>query len=198
MTIEPRTLDDLKTERPEITPPLPQVARLVPLVFYVALFGTIVLFALFALRIGQISSSRDEWKADADRSRRELQATKAQRGQLEARAKRASDFLVWTESARPLQPLLVDIARSIRSDASIAELALSRSTENPGQLRFIVKLNGSNPAQLDRVLAMLAQHGFRPYSPEQKLSRGEIDYQATLIWQQGLQEQAAEMQGEDL
>ncbi len=186
MIIEPQTLDDLKTERPDISPPLPQAARLVPLVFYAAFLGSAILLGLFALQIGQITQSRDQWLSDATRSKTELQQTKTQKTQLEAKAKRASDFLVWTESARPLQPLLVEIARSISPESSIAELSLNRSTENPGQLRFVVKLNGASTTQLDQVLAKLASHGFRPYSPEQKLSRGEIDYQATLIWQRNL------------
>jgi len=183
MQIEPQITDDLKTGRQEITPPLPQVARIIPFLFYACLVGSVLLSATFFFRLNEATRFRDAWLAEERKSKQDLSKATADRNFLQAKAKRASDISVWAESARPLQPIVVEITRSITPETSISEISFNRSSAEPSQLRFGIKLNGASPAQLDRVLAQFTNRGFRAYSPEQKLARGQIDYQATLLWQ---------------
>jgi cell division protein FtsB len=183
MLIEPQVIDDLKTERPDVTPPLPLIARLVPILFYVSMIGSILLCGLFAFRLQEVAAARENYKAQERQSREQLQALRDSRQTLEARAKRASDLQVWTETARPLQPIIVELARSLDPDSTLAELRLTRATDNPRQLRFALKLNTNTVQLLDRMLQQLQARGYRSYTPEQRLARGEIDYQATLVWQ---------------
>lgn len=183
MLIDPQVIDDLKTERPDVMPPLPMVARLVPILFYVSLIGSILLCGLFAFRLQEVSAARENYKAQEKQSKEQLQALRQSRQNLEARAKRASDLQVWTETARPLQPIIVELARALDPDSSLAELRLTRAADNPRQLRFALKLNTNTVQLLDRILQQLQARGYRSYTPEQRLARGEIDYQATLVWQ---------------
>jgi len=183
MQIEPQITDDLKTGRADVTPPLPQIARLIPFLFYACLVGSILLSAAFFFRLNEATRFRDAWLAEERKSKQDLSKAQADRNALQAKAKRASDITVWAESARPLQPVVVEITRSIAPGTSISEISFNRSSTEPSQLRFGIKLEGASPTQLDRVLAQFTNRGFRAYSPEQKLARGQIDYQATLLWQ---------------
>jgi hypothetical protein len=183
MIPDAKILDDLKTERPDITPPLPAIFRMIPLLFFLSFIGCILLVGLFAFRLKEVTSSRDQYLAAEKASRNDLQQTRSQVQALEGRAKRASDLQNWTESARPIQPVLVDLGRSIGEDTALTELRLTRNQDNPNQLRIGVRMNTTSMDDLDRLLVSLQKFGYRPYSPEQKFTRGEIDYQAMLIWQ---------------
>ncbi len=183
MVIEAKVLDDLKTPRLDVVPPLPLVFRLVPLLFYALLLGCAVLVALFSLQLRQVTASRDAWAAQARRFQKDIAAAKAERIALEGQTKRASDLMAWVETTRSLQPVVVSLTRAISPDASIQELSFTRSAENPNLLRFGIKLSGTSTAPLDGVLEKLAELGYRTYSPEQRLARGQIDYSAMLLWQ---------------
>ena len=183
MQIEQTVLDDFKTERADITPPLPQVARIVPLLFYISLIGSISLSALFFLKINDAKQKRDVSLAAETKRKKQLTSTRQERTALEARAKRASDIMVWTESVRPLQPIIVGVTRTLNSEATISELSLNRRADQQNQMTFGIKLNGASVTELDQLLAQFFDRGYRAYSPEQKLASGQIDYQATLLWQ---------------
>lgn len=183
MIPEAKILDDLKTERPDITPPLPAILRLVPLMFYLSLVGCILLVGLFAFRLKAVSASREQFLEAEKNSKSGLQQTRTQVEALDGRAKRANDLLTWTDSARPLQPILVDLGRSVGEDTALTELRITRNQDNPNQLSVAIRMNTTTMDDLDRLLASLQRFGYRPYSPEQKFTRGEVDYQAMFIWQ---------------
>lgn len=183
MSIELLVIDDLKTERKDVAPPLPAIARLVPLFFYLSLLGAIGLTGVFTLHLTAATKARDEWIAKQQEDKKQLATIQAERKTLEGQAKRASDLEKWTESARSLQPLIIDIIRNIEADSSITDLQMSRKPEDPKQFNFSIKLNTSSILQLDRLLTRLQERGFRTFSPEQKMTRTEIDYKTTLIWQ---------------
>lgn len=184
MIPEFKTLDDLKTDRPDIAPPLPLVFRLIPVLFYTVTAGCLFLLGLFYLQIRNFANSRDEWRKQESAFKQQLAQLKTERSNLEGRAKRASDLSDWVETTRALQPLLVKISRSISQESAITEMSFARLQDDPKQIRFSIKLATSTPAQqLERVVAVLAEAGYRNYSPEQKLSRGSVDYTSTLLRQ---------------
>lgn len=194
MIIEPRVVHDLKTERPDVAPPLPATMRAIPLAFYLSALACVVLSAVFMLQLVKARTERDDWKSRATAAQTELTATKASRAALESEAKRASDFLAWVEGSRMVQPLVATIARSMGEKSSIVQLALERNDENPTQIRLKLKLLADHPDQLDRTLEAIAQDGFRAYSAQQTHTGGAMDYEATLIWQGAKQAPAVEAQ----
>lgn len=182
MQITARSIDDFKTDRKGISPPLPIYLRLLPLLFYLAVLGSIVLSGLFFIRYSQAGKMRDVARQRAGQIQADLQASKKQRQDLENEAKKASDIVAWLEASRPLQPLLVEIGRSIEPNSSIVELRLDRDANNPAQIRFSLRLSSDGTRQLDLTLAKIAALRFRTFSPQQTFEKGEIDYKATLIW----------------
>lgn len=183
MQIARRIIDDLKTERPDVTPPLPTYLRLVPIVFYVAVLGGIVLSVLFLLVLRTAAAAEMQWKALSAERAQKLAQVQADRASLEREARRASDIVSWVEGARSVQPLAIGIIRSMEPASSIASLGLSRDPATATQIKLILKLNTQSPRQLDTTLEAIASHDYRTYNPNQTQSRGEIDYQATLLYQ---------------
>jgi hypothetical protein len=183
MQIYPRVIDDFKTERKDITSPLPAYLRLVPLVLYLTVAAAILLNALFLVLSGQASKVKEDAVKEDRRIAAELEAAKAQRQSLESETKKATDLISWVEASRPLQTLLVEIARSIGEGASLNELNLERSDENPAQILLTLRLRSENPRQLDETLQTISRSQFKMFSPQQSFERGEVEYKATLLWQ---------------
>lgn len=183
MQISGKFVDDFKTDRKGISPPLPIYLRLLPIVFYLTVFASILLNGLFVLRFGQATKERDDANARDTAVQADLATAQKQRTDLEGEAKKASDIGSWVEGSRPLQPLVVDIARSIEAGGSIEELRLDRAAENPAQIRLSMHLGSDSPRQLDLTLAKISERKFRLFSPQQTLVKGDINYKATMLWQ---------------
>ncbi len=191
MQISGKYIDDFKTERKGISPPLPVYLRIVPIVFYLSILASIILNGIFVIRYGQAGRGLEEAMKRNSQLQAELQTTKDQRKGLEDQAKRASDIVAWVEASRPLQPLIVEIARSIGKDSTIAELRLDRDAENPIQIRALLRIGSETTRQLDYTLAKISERQFRTFSPQQTVANGEIEYKATLMWQEPNSEKAA-------
>jgi hypothetical protein len=183
MQIHARYIDDFKTERKDIAPPLPAYLRLVPVLFYASIVISILLNALFLARLSQASQAKEASLKQDQELVAQLQAIKTKRQELEGEAKRATDVVNWVDGSRPLQPLIVDIARSMENDSSIVEMNLSRAPENASQIKLGLRLQTGNTRQLDQTLQTIANARFRTFSPQQSMERGEVEYQATLFWQ---------------
>jgi len=183
MKIARRLIDDLKTERPNVTPPLPAYLRLVPILFYGAVLGGIVLSGLFLVVLRNATATEQQWKAEAAETTRQLAEVQAARGMLESQARRAGDIVAWVEGARSLQPLLVGIIRGMEPTSSIISLEIARDPSNSRQIKLDLKLNAQSSRQIDSTLQEIASHDYRTYNPNQTQSRGEVDYQATLLYQ---------------
>ncbi len=183
MRIEPETIHDLKTERPDVLPPLSMTLRLVPILFYLSAFGAIVLAGLTIAQIGQASGQLEAVNRRAAEAQTQLDQTRTARASLEGRAKRASDILRWVEGAVNVQPLAVAIARSTDAGAGILELALTRRESANRQIQLTLKLQASGTAALEPVIEAIREADFRPFSAQQTQTENEISYEATLIRQ---------------
>jgi hypothetical protein len=183
MQIHARFIDDFKTERKDIAPPLPPYLRMVPMLFYASIVASVLLNALFIARWSQASQAKEASVKQNRDITAELEGVKTQRQQLEAEARKATDLANWVEGSRPLQPLIVDIARSMEKDSNIVEMQLERSPENASQIKLGLRLQTANTRQLDQTLQTIANARFRTFSPQQSMERGEVEYKATLFWQ---------------
>jgi hypothetical protein len=183
MLIEPKVLHDLKTERPDVAPALPNYLRAVPAFFYGATLAGVVLSGFFLLKLQEASQSRDAWSAQTREYNRQVGALREERTAIEGQAKRASDVIAWVEGSRNLQPLVLAITRSMGSGSSILDLALDREAAAPHQIKLTLKLSTQGTRQLDHTLEQLYALNFRTFNPNQSQGKGEVDYQATLIWQ---------------
>ncbi len=183
MQIFAKSIDDFKTERKDVSPPLPAYLRLVPMCFYLSVVASILLNALFVANFSQAVQARDRAKTEDTQLLADIDEVKGRRQALEAETKKASDLAAWVDSSRALQPLVVEIARSMEKDAALLELKMERDAQNPAQIQLALRLQSSNPRQLDLALQTIANSRFRTFSPQQNTTKGEVDYKATLLWQ---------------
>lgn len=183
MQINESRIDDFKTDRKDIMPPLPMVLRLVPILFYCSIATTIILSAIFFVQLRMATAKRDAHKSQTASIAAQTQEARNQRTALEAQIKKAENVQSWISSSRPLQPLVVDIARSMGPKSSILDLRIDRIPENPSQLKLSMKLATDSTKQLDSTLEQISKINYRTFSPQQSLGRGELDYRATLVRQ---------------
>jgi hypothetical protein len=176
-------IDDLKTDRKDIMPPLPMVFRIVPILFYGAVAFTLIVGSI-ALWSGRMAAQRrDTAQSRVDSLNSEIAATKANRGALEAKIREATDLENWVLASMPLQPLVVEIVRSVAPDTSIVELNLERDPETPSQLKLGLRLNSESDKQLEKTLEVIRNMHYREFSPTQTRVRGDLEYRASLLWQ---------------
>ena len=179
---------DLKTERPDISPGLPDVLKLLPVVFYLALLGSGYLAFTYIMDYGKLSDEKKEW-LEVTTDQEQLQETLAQEtAAVEGENDRAADVVKWIDGARGIQPLGVAIARSAHLDSTIAEVSFERNPEIPSQILFTLVLNDGEADHLDATLSSISDLQYKPYSVNQVKKGSELDYQATLIWQGDLQD----------
>lgn len=181
MLINERHIDDFKSDRKDITPPLPVVLRLVPILFYCSIAAAVIFCSIFFLQLRIGIKKRDDHKAQAASLAAQTQAARNQRTALEAQIKKANDIKSWVENSRPIQPLVVEIARSMSPKASILDLRLDRAADDPAQIRLAIKIGTDSTKQLDLTMEKIAQLDFRAFSPTREMGRGELDYKATLV-----------------
>ena len=190
MQVTERKIDDFKSERKDIAPPLPVVLRLVPLLFYCSIAVVLILSSIFFLQFRLAIQKRDNHKAQTASLAAQTQESRNQRTALETQIKKATDIQSWVSGSRPIQPLLVEIARSMGPRASIVDLRLDRSPENPTQLKLGLTMGTDSTKQIDLTMEKITAMHYRAFSPTQTLGRGELDYKATLVHQDQLREQS--------
>ena len=183
MLIVADQIDDLKTDRKDIMPALPMVFRVVPILFYGALVFLIVIGSLAFWNMRVATQKRDAIKQRITSLQTEIATTKANRAALEIKIREATDLEAWVLASMPLQPLIVAIVRSMDPQSSIVDLKLERDTETPSQLRLGLRLNTNSDQQLEDTLEVIRRMNYREFSPTQTRVRGDLDYRASLLWQ---------------
>jgi len=191
MQIFAKSIDDFKTDRKDIAPPLPPYLQLVPIAFYLSILGTVIFNALFLALYSQAGQAKQNYLRQDKQLLADLDSTKKDRQNLELEAKKATDMATWVDASRPLQPLVVEIARSMGEDANLMELRLDRAAENASQIKLSLRLQTDNAKQLDQTLQTIADNRFRSFSPQQSMVKGEVEYKATLFWQDSNREPAS-------
>jgi hypothetical protein len=183
MQITAAQIDDLKTDRKDIMPPLPMVFRLVPILFYGAIAFTLIVGSSAFWNARVATQRRDAIREKIAAVKSEISQTKSSRATLEARIREATDLENWVLASMPLQPLVVGIVRSMAPNSSIVELNLERDAETPSQLRLGLRLNTDSDKQLEQTLDVIRKMHYREFSPTQTRVRGDLDYKASLLWQ---------------
>ncbi len=173
--------DDFKTDRKDITPPLPAVLRLVPILFYLTVISSLILSGLFLYQLKLANDNIAAARGGLADAQAQVATMAAERTQLESRILRATDVQAWVEGSRPIQPLVVAVARSINQEASLADLKLDRDNEAPSSLKLAMRIGTSSPSQLEETTDAIFRESFRLLQPEQTLAEGQINYRATIV-----------------
>lgn len=183
MLLAETAIDDFKTDRKDIAPPLPSVMRLVPILFYLSLVFLAVVGSVASLHAKFAADQRNAVTAQIEAAQTEIEAAKLQRSALEEEINEAMDLEAWVLASMPLQPLVVAVIRSMGPESEIVEFSLERDADTPSQLRLGLKLNTASDKQLEKTLAVIRAMNYREFNPTQTRVQGNLDYRANLIWQ---------------
>lgn len=173
---------DLKTERGNLSGGLPNYYRVVPVLFFATVIGSIALIVHFSMQIRSLSFERDQEMARLNDQVMVTEGLNADKFEIEQENVRADAIAKWVETAQGLQPLIAGLARTIENDASVDTLSLKRNPELPAQLFLVLRLNGDVQEQLDQSMQAVRGLNYRSFSASQEQGDGILDYDATLIW----------------
>lgn len=183
MQIVASEIDDLKTARKDIMPPLALIFRLVPILFYGALAFVVIVGGVAFWNASVATKKKAAIQARIASLQADIAKTKADRTALEAQIREATDLESWVLASMPMQPLVVGIVRSMSPQSSIVDLTLERDAQTPSQLKLGLRLNTDSDKQLEQTLEVIRGMNFREFSPTQTRVRGDLDYKASLLWQ---------------
>jgi hypothetical protein len=176
-------IDDFKTDRKGIAPPLPMVMRLVPLLFYLSLLFLVVVGTVSSIHAKFSSDHRGTLLGRIETLKKEIEEVKKEKTTLESEIKEAMDLEAWVLASVPLQPLVVSIIRSMGPQSEIVDFTLERDAETPSQLRVGLKLNTASDKQIEQTLEVVRGMNYREFNPTQTRVQGNLDYKASLLWQ---------------
>jgi hypothetical protein len=185
MLIDARKIDDFKTERKDLMPALPLVYRLVPILFYLSVLfiGIVGSAALWHSRVA--TQRYQSVLGETAALQKKIEETKVLRLELEKSIREATDLENWVLASMPLQPLVVEIIRSVAQSetSTIVDLGLERDPETPSQLRLTLTLNTDSDKQIETTLKTIQEKlNYREFSPTQSMVRGNLEYRASLLW----------------
>ncbi len=181
MLIDARKIDDFKTERKDLLPPLPMIFRLVPLLFYLSIIFFAVVGSVGVWHSRVAEERRLSLLGETASLQAEIEQTKAARVALDDQALEAMDLENWVLGSMPLQPLVVEIVRSMGENSFIDNLSLERDPETPSQLKLALTLRTDSDAQLDATLNAIRKLNYIDLSPTQTMVQGNLEYRATLL-----------------
>lgn len=183
MQIGDTTFDDFKSPRQGISPPLPKVFMIVPLVFYSSVAFLAVVGSTASIAAKFSSDQKTTFIAQSASVTSEIEKTKKARTAINAEIAEATELENWVLASMPLQPLIVEIVRSMGPDDEIVEMSIERDAETPSQLRIGLKLNTASDKQLEKTIAVINRMNYREFNPTQTRTQGNLDYKASLLWQ---------------
>lgn len=178
-------VQDIKTDRPNISGGLPSIYRLVPIGFY-ATTVVAILFNLYLYTSYRAYQQEEKsWQLEIADAKSQQDSITAKQAQVVSEAQSAEHIANWVEGSRAVQPIGSTISRSMQANATIAELNLDRNPQMPAHLFLSLKINNAGTEQLESTLDALAAIDYQTYSAQQVKAENALDFQATLIWRKG-------------
>lgn len=173
---------DFKSVRSDAVKRLPSIFMLVPIMFYLAIFGGGWLAFSSWMNIKKLSAERDNFALleAEEETKKSNYATDEMAVFIEKQ--RAEKLAIWVEGTRVVQPITVAINRSIGADTSIAELLMQRSAELPAQINLSIDINKGNVQDVIRIQNAINSLNYRPYNSQQIKNGENLEFSTMLVW----------------
>jgi hypothetical protein len=184
MQITRPQIDDFKTDRKDIMPPLQGILRLVPLLFYCSIGVTIILGSIFLVQARIAAAKKAAHVAQTALLNSQARETRDEKAALETQIKKAQNVQRWVEGSHPVQPMVIEITKSMGPQSSIVDFQLARIPDNSAQFKLSLDLITPSAKQIDPMLEQLSKLNYRAVSPQQEIGKGQLQYRATLVQQE--------------
>ncbi len=183
---KPTVLHDLKSDRQDLTPPLPAVLRLLPLFFYLALAGAGVLGAHFYLETRKAKDLTALHESNEKEQAAMLEKLRGEQGALDAEFAKAKEVEQWVDSSRPLMTIITSVVNSVKQGNTLSSLKLARSAENPEHVDMTLLINSGGNSQVEETRNALSKEGYQAFkedttSTDRNNRLGDVTYSAVFV-----------------
>jgi len=178
-------MHDLKTDRPDLAPPLPAILMVLPVMFYLAAAGSIGLGALFTIKAKQAQADESR-ELDGEQEVNRMITSLTQEHKLidEATAK-AREVETWIKSTQPMMDVVVAVINSVKTGNTLSSMKLTRIPDRPEQIEMQLQINSGGAVQKEETVQSLVKSGYQAFRDDligDKNDRfGDVTYKATLV-----------------
>lgn len=178
-------MHDLKTERPDLAPPLPAILMVLPVLFYAAAAGSVGLGALFTVKAKQAQADeRRELDGEQEVNSSIASLTQEQKLIDETTAK-AREVETWIDSTQPMMDVVVAVINSVKTGNTLSSMKLTRIPDRPDQIEMRLQINSGGTVQKEETVQALVKAGYQAFRDDligDKNDRlGDVTYTATLV-----------------
>lgn len=183
--MKPIAIVDLKTERSDVGQPLPGTLRLLPVLFFAGILGTVgfTAFAFWQIKIAEKKEAEAQTAEAAQKA--EITRLTADEAATEKEVKNATEAREWLLGTNQFQKLTKIICESMAADSTIAQLTLARRDEMASQVEMALTMNSSHgQQQVDQLRTAVSNAlGYHSYSDNinNKGGKTEVTYDCTWI-----------------
>lgn len=186
-------MHDLKPDRPDLSPPLPAVMMLLPVLFYLSAVGAVGFGTLFTVKTKQAQADEQREMEGEQDVRRQITAIKAEQKVIDETHAKAKEVETWMDSTQPLMEVVTAVLNSVKSTNTLSSLRLSRTAEKPEHIEMRVEINSGGTIQKEETVQALLKQGYQTFrddliSPNKNDRLGDVTYTATLVKSKSSQE----------
>jgi hypothetical protein len=179
-------MHDLKPERSDLTPPLPALMMLVPVLFYLSGVAAIGLGALFTIHTRKAQAEEQRELEAEQQERRQIATLQTEQKVIDETSAKATEVVTWMDSTQPMMDVVAAIVSSVSAGHNLSSLRISRASDNPRHMEMRVEINSGGNKQQQEIVQSLIKAGFQTFrdellSPDKNDRNGAVTYTATLV-----------------
>lgn len=183
---KPAVLPDLKNERPDLTPPLPAIMALLPVLFYLAVLGSVGLGALSIIATKKAIAAEEAALAREQEENAQLSMIQTELAGITDEQNRAKEVEAWVASTTPLMTMITSVINSVKTGNTLTSLRLSRTLENPEHVEMMLLINNGGSAQAEETRNALSKEGYQAFKEDTKTAErsnrlGDVTYSAVFV-----------------
>ena len=179
-------MHDLKPDRPDLSPPLPAILMLLPVLFYLSAVGSVGFGALCLMKIKQAQAD-EQREIDGEQTATRMRTTLlAEQKVIDDTNMKAKEVETWMRSTKPLMEIVAAVVNSVKTGNTLSSLRLTRSAEKPDHVDMRMEINSGGTIQQQETVQALVKAGLQTFrddivSPDKNDRNGAVTYTTTLV-----------------
>ena len=183
---KPPVIHDLKNERLDLTPPLPGIMAVLPILCYASILGSVALGSLSVMATKKAIKAEETALAREQEEQAQIALIKTEFTGITEEQSKAKEVESWVKSTNPLMSIMTGIINSIKPGNTLTELKLERTPENPEHIKLGLIINNGGSTQVDETTNALLKLGYQSFGDDTKSANGsspnaDVTFSALLV-----------------
>lgn len=183
---KPSVIHDLKNERPDLTPPLPGIMAVLPVLFYTAVLGSAGLAALSMVATKKAIAAEEAALAADLQEQSLITLAQGELAAINTELAKAKEIEGWVQSTSPLMTMVTSIINSVKTGNNLTSLRLSRTPDNPAHVDMTLLINNGGSTQVEDTRNALSKEGYQAFREDTKSADrsnrlGDVTYSAVFV-----------------